>query len=257
MSVETAAATDVGRVRAGNEDFMAFSAQPEIETALLIVADGMGGAAAGEVASERAVEAFREHMGARRRQLAQAPEAEIEAALADGVAAANAEVWDLAQAHREWAGMGTTLVAACVLGDKAWVANVGDSRAYLIHDGKIRQLTVDHTVVGEAVRAGSLTAAQAASSPSRHILTRAVGTGAQVEADLFGPIALADGDALLLSSDGLHGVLSDPEIGAITSGCPPAEAPQRLIEAANARGGPDNITVVVARYTAKRRVAAA
>lgn len=205
---------------------------------LLAVADGVGGERAGEVASKEAVRTIEQQVKA----LAKAPPGErLQAAIRQ----ASAAIWKSSQDNVKLRGMATTTVAAIVAGGQAWLANVGDSRAYLIVDGGITQLTDDHSLVAERVRDGDLTEEEAKESRARHIITRSVGSDEEVEPDLFGPLALPTGSHLLLCSDGLHDVVSDEEIASIVTGNDLAHAAQRLIERANEEGGPDNISVVL------------
>jgi PPM family protein phosphatase len=228
MKVEAGVATDKGQVREGNED--AYLVEPP----LYAVADGMGGHRGGEVASQLALqtlaEAFRD--GAM--------------PLTDQVQAANRAVFDRSGADRSVAGMGTTLTAALVRGELAHLIHVGDSRAYLLRAGTLRQLTEDHTLVNRMVKAGEITAEEAEVHPHRNVITRSLGTEADVDVDEQ-DVGLLDGDRLLLCSDGLTGMIGEQQIQAIleaTAGAP-QEAADRLVLAANRAGGVDNITVVV------------
>lgn len=240
-----AGVTDVGRRRSSNQD--RFIAQV-IETragpvVLLAVADGMGGAAGGEVASAHAVDELL-------RVVHEADPAEDDAhTLMTAIAAANRAVFSHARRDPALYGMGTTLVAALIRGQRLVVGHVGDSRAYLIRGGSIRRLTADHSWVAEQVRRGELTEEEAATSSFRNILTRSVGVTEQVEPELSPPLALAPGDIVLLCSDGLHGVVDDATIARIAQAAEPEAAARRLVDLANERGGPDNITVVVARLS--------
>lgn len=242
MHLETAAATDVGLLRKRNEDCVRVRSDGGLGVTILAVADGMGGAPAGDVASARAVEIFQQRA---LDLLAQEP-GDVEQALRTAMLEANAEVLAQARKHAGWQGMGTTLVAACLRGTSAWVINLGDSRAYHCRDGDATAITQDHSYVEEQVRAGRMTPEEAARSPHRHVLTQALGGDGPIRPDLFGPLSLEAGEALLLCSDGLHGVLSEAEIAAQATGMP-SEAVRRLIAAANDRGGPDNITVALTR----------
>ena len=247
MSLEWAVGSDIGRRRVTNEDAVYAAGAPHGEAALLLVADGMGGHAAGEIASQAAIASFRECAEARLHAIAAPADGEVRALLSEGVTEANNRVHQQSRQRREWQGMGTTLVVAYLAGDRVWIGNVGDSRAYLVRGPAIRRLTRDHTLVEEAVQAGRITPAQAVVHPARNILTRTVGTEGSVSVDLVGPISLATGDVVLLASDGMHGILSDTEIAALVTGRALSEAVEQLIHAANARGGPDNISVAVAR----------
>jgi serine/threonine protein phosphatase PrpC len=229
MKIESGVATDIGRVRDGNEDSFLVVADPP----LFAVADGMGGHRGGEVASHLALETVEE--------LAQ----QGEGTLADQVREANRAVFAKSQGDRSVNGMGTTLTAARVLEDSVLLAHVGDSRAYLLRAGAMRQLTDDHTLVNRMLKAGEITPAEAEVHPHRNVLTRALGTEPEVEVDTD-EVALMDGDRLLLCSDGLFGMLTEDQIQAICEADPdPQKAADRLVRAANRAGGVDNITVLV------------
>jgi protein phosphatase len=208
------------------------------------VADGLGGHQGGEVASAAAVAPLAALDG---RELADP--AEAAEALAGAIAEANSAILDQASGNPGLWGMGTTVTAAAVAGGRhLQLAHVGDSRAYLLRDGSFDQLTTDHTVVGELVRRGRLTPAQAAVHPERSILTRAVGLDPRIPVDTPDPLELQDGGQVLLCSDGLTEAVDDDQIAQVLSAEPDGNAAcQALIEAANAAGGPDNITVVLLR----------
>jgi protein phosphatase len=240
-----AGVTDIGRRRTSNQD--RFIAQV-VETragpvVLLAVADGMGGAAGGEVASAHAVDELL-------RAVREADPAKDDAhTLMTAIAAANRAVFSHARRDPALYGMGTTLVAALIRGRWLVIGHVGDSRAYLLRGGSIRRLTADHSWVAEQVRRGELTEEEAATSSFRNILTRSVGVAEQVEPELSPPLAVEPGDIVLLCSDGLHGVVDDATIARIARAAEPEAAARRLVDLANERGGPDNITVVVARVS--------
>jgi protein phosphatase len=224
--------TDTGRQRPHNED-SAFARAP-----VFVVADGMGGAQAGEVASKVAVEAFQQGL----------PEdGNAEERLATRAREANQQIYELSQAHREREGMGTTLTAAYVDHDDLAIAHVGDSRAYLFRDRALKPLTQDHSLVEELKRQGKLTEEQAAEHPQRSIITRALGPEAQVEVDTW-TYPLRAGDVVLLCSDGLTSMVSEETVAKILSESDGLDrAAQALIDEANAAGGRDNITVVLFR----------
>src|SRR4051794_38824969 len=229
---EHASKTDVGRQRHTNEDNL-YDAPP-----LFAVADGMGGAQAGEVASEMAigeVVAERDSEAAAEDQLEQIAKA------------ANRKIWDRAQSDTRHAGMGTTLTAAMVDGQSVAVGHVGDSRLYLYRDGQIERMTRDHSLVEEFVRQGKLTPEQAEKHPQRSVITRALGPEHSVEVDTF-RIPARDGDVFLLCSDGLSGMVSDSDMAAILGRGGDLEGMARaLVDAANDNGGRDNITAVLFR----------
>ncbi len=227
MKVLAGFATDIGRVRKANEDsFLA-------ESPLFAVADGMGGHRGGEVASHLALDTV------------EAMYLRGEGTLADQVREANRVVFARSSEDLKVAGMGTTLTAALVDGDGLHLAHVGDSRAYLLRAGSLRQLTDDHTLVNRMVKAGEITREEAAVHPHRNVVTRALGTEAEIPVDEQS-VALLEGDRVLLCSDGLTGMVTEDQIQAIMESTDDAqEAADRLIRAANRAGGIDNITAVV------------
>jgi PPM family protein phosphatase len=223
------ACTDVGRGRSANED--AFVA--DADSGLYAVADGMGGHRAGEVASATAIETLRSAFGSRPR-------------IADAVEAANAAVFAQAGQNPEMRGMGTTVTAVALTeGRYATIGHVGDSRAYLLRDGGLTQVTEDHSLVEQLVREGQLSPEEAANHPQRAIITRALGIEPDVEVDVY-EVDLRSGDRLLLCSDGLSNMVRDQQIELMLREQPdPQQAAEMLVEAANAAGGDDNITVVI------------
>ena len=242
----TAAATDVGRRRTGNEDsFLLWTAPddgPHAADSLLIVCDGMGGSNAGEVASRMAVDTVA-------REFASAPAEDTAKALGHAVEIANEEIWELSRTRSDLNGMGTTCTALAVKGDRVLVAHVGDSRAYLVRGHQATQLTTDHSLVQQLVARNQLTAEEARHDPRRNVVTRSVGVGPELEVDLVSvDEPLQTGDTLVLCSDGLHGQVSDDEIAGFAMGDSLESACSDLIELANERGGPDNITVAMLRY---------
>jgi len=238
MILRAAVGSDVGRRRAANEDHYALA--PEI--GLYLVADGLGGHVAGQIASELAAET-----ALRTVRTLEGTGTSLAEKLRYAVIAANREVHETARRQRELAGMGTTLVAFLAQEGRAALAHVGDSRAYLVRGDRIRQLTDDHSLVGELVRRREISADDAREHPQRHVLTRAVGVRATVEPDLA-ELTPEAGDVFVLCSDGLTGHVRDEEIAEIVGGGrDPQEAVDRLIALANERGGEDNITVAVVR----------
>ncbi|MGQ9612553.1 MAG: Stp1/IreP family PP2C-type Ser/Thr phosphatase [Chloroflexus sp.] len=230
MRVRYSARTDVGQRREVNQD--AYGSAEINQGTLLVVCDGMGGHLAGEVASRLAVETIITSFRA---------DNDPAESLRQAFISANQRV------YQEGRGtMGTTAVAAFFWHNTLYVANVGDSRAYLVREGLIRQLTNDHSLIGDQVAAGLLTPEQARASTIRNIITRAIGHQSHVEVDIFRE-PLLPGDTVVLSTDGMHGLLTDEEIAAIASMHPLDVASRRLVDEANARGGPDNITVVIAQ----------
>jgi PPM family protein phosphatase len=230
--VEQAGRTDVGRQRSANEDSLV------VDPPLFAVADGMGGAKAGEVASAVAVEAV---------EGATESGEPAEAQLANIVRQANRRIYDLAVADESRRGMGTTLTLAKVHGDEVSLAHVGDSRAYRLRDGQLEQLTRDHSLVAELERSGQITPEAAEHHPQRSIITRALGPEPDVEVDTY-TLAGREGDVFLICSDGLTSMISDDEVGSILRSAGSLdEAADELIRAANQSGGKDNITVILFR----------
>jgi PPM family protein phosphatase len=231
-AAETVAKTDTGLQRRDNED-SAYARSP-----VFVVADGMGGAQAGEVASRIAVETFEQGL----------PEdGSPEERLASRAREANKRIHELSRTEPERAGMGTTLTAAYVDRDDLSIAHVGDSRAYLFRDGALERLTQDHSLVDELVRRGKLTEEQAAEHPQRSIITRALGPEADVEVDTW-TFPLRAGDIVLLCSDGLTSMISEERVAEVLARSTGLEeAAQGLIDEANHAGGRDNITVVLFR----------
>ncbi len=229
---EQAGRTDVGRQRSANEDTLVLSPP------FFGVADGMGGARAGEVASALAAGVFDE-VG----PTDEPPEAELTGILKE----ANRRIYELAASDEAHRGMGTTLTAAKVVGDEVSLGHVGDSRAYLLRDGRLEQLTRDHSLVAELERTGQITAEAAENHPQRSIITRALGPESSVEVDTY-TITGRDGDIFLICSDGLTGMVGDEELGALLR-APTSleETAEELVRAANQSGGRDNITVVLFR----------
>ena len=234
--------TDKGLVRANNQDTFRIDVR-ENGLGFIVLCDGMGGARAGNIASDRAADRFLEHI-----KTADAAQTDTDSPaniVEEAVAAANTEVFQLSQSSPAYNGMGTTLVGGICVDDRVILANVGDSRAYLIDGSKIAQMTADHSLVEEMVRSGRLTPEEAKVYPGRNLITRAIGVDSAVEADLY-EITIHDGQTLLLCSDGLSGLVYDAEIAAIVAEAASQEdACSRLIERAYEAGGNDNITVVL------------
>ena len=236
------AKTDLGRVRENNEDKFDFY-EPEDPVVLATkgsfygVADGMGGHNAGQIACELALKTIIQSYYA-------SPSADIDAGMRRAVEEANALIFDTAQMIPDRHGMGTTLTAAIVRDDQVTIAQIGDSRAYLVRGGRITQMTEDHSWVAEQVRLGAMSLEEAQSSPFRNIITRSIGTAATIETDLMTQ-TLQVGDTLILCSDGLSGHLEAGEIQAVVEEYSPSVAATRLVEQANERGGRDNITAIV------------
>jgi protein phosphatase len=239
MILRSAARTDVGRRRRANEDSYAIAA----ELGYFVVADGMGGHRAGQLASRLAAEAAVAALEA-----LEGSAATLTEKLRCTIAAANREIYVAGQAKAECAGMGTTVVSLLAAEGRVALAHVGDSRAYLVRAGRIRQLTDDHSVVGELVRRREITESAAREHPHRHVLTRAVGVRREVAPDLA-ELTSSPGDLFVLCSDGLTGLVRDDEIAeAANAGTDLDAICAHLVDLANERGGEDNITVLLVRY---------
>ncbi len=245
IEIDVASLTDIGLNRENNEDsFGFFTAEGDPLEVLLVLADGMGGASAGEVASQMAVSTVRD--AALADPAGTTPGERVQAAIEK----ANREIHGRTIVEPELAGMGTTCTSVLIRGKTLHIAHVGDSRAYMVRDGRIEQLTEDHTLVAEAEKNSG--PGQAPSWIPRHLLTRSVGVGEKVEVDLISlPGELHPGDRLILCSDGMTNVVKDEELLQMTVAEPsdPAKAIcKRMVDLALERGGPDNITVQVARF---------
>jgi PPM family protein phosphatase len=228
---DSAGVTDPGRKRRRNEDSFV------IEPPLFAVADGMGGAQAGEVASRLAAAAFREFH--------EADALDSEERVAAIIQEANRRIYERASSDAQASGMGTTITAALIDGDQLAIGHVGDSRAYRLRAGVLEQLTDDHSLVADLVRSGRLTPEEADTHPQRSVITRALGTDSEVDVDTF-MVEVEVGDVFLLCSDGLTSMVGDEEIHHLVSGASGLEqAAKALVKAANRAGGEDNVTVVL------------
>lgn len=244
------ALSDRGRVRSSNEDRFAVLAAPELVAGLssvLVVADGVGGHQGGAVASSLVVDHLKRRFTRQGLLHRQADPATV---LVRTIVAANSSVVSRAARDPHLAGMASTVTAVVISGDELFLAHVGDSRAYLVRQGGIRQLSRDHSWVAEAVHAGRLDPAQATSHPYRHVVTRAVGGAVTIDVDAA-TFALSTGDVVVLCTDGLSNLVDDAELlRSALEHQVPNDAARSLVELANARGGSDNITVLVARIGA-------
>ncbi|HWA96461.1 MAG TPA: Stp1/IreP family PP2C-type Ser/Thr phosphatase [Terracidiphilus sp.] len=237
-----AAITDRGRKRPSNEDAFGYS----VEDGVFLVCDGMGGAAAGEVASSLAVDEILKQLDHTNGHGKLSPPRAAEQA----IMAANDSIYDRAQRNRKLSGMGTTMVALVTRDRHAWLLNIGDSRGYRLRKGNLEQITLDHSLVEEQVRLGRMSRAEALRSPLRNVITRALGTQNRVTPDIF-EMDAEPGDLFLLCTDGLTRELSDRDIEAILlSNLSLEEACSRLVEDAKKAGGHDNITCLLIRAEA-------
>lgn len=244
LTLDFAAATDIGCRRTNNEDSYGYDAEDH----LYVVCDGMGGNAAGEVASGMAVRTLIETFGAMRLHVAGGdPVAPIENRLIASIFEANRVVHEAGIENPELHSMGTTLVCACLDGNRVVIGNVGDSRAYLLRNGSCLQITQDHSLLDEEVRSGNMTPEMAAASNLQSVITRAIGVADVVEPDLFAA-NLQLNDLLLLASDGLTRYVNPEEIAtAAANGAELTAICQALIDHAKERGGADNITCILLR----------
>lgn len=237
-----AALSDRGRKRPSNEDAFGFS----VEDGVYVVCDGMGGAAAGEVASSVAVDEVLRRLAGR----GPSGHGAMPAAFEEAILVANEAVFSRAQRNKRLTGMGTTLVALAVEDTHAWVLNIGDSRCYRLRQGRLELLTLDHSLVEEQVRLGRMTESEAQRSPLKNVITRAVGTQVTVTPDVFG-LEAEPHDLFLLCTDGLTRELPDAVIAAaLAQEAPLDELCKGLVDAAKKAGGHDNITCLLVRAEA-------
>lgn len=238
------AKTDTGLVRSMNQDAYAAGELP-VGAAWAVVCDGMGGASGGDVASSVAVKtiseqitsSYRDGMGAK----------SVKNMLDCAIAAANSTIYEMACSNELLRGMGTTVVAVIVAGGVAYISHAGDSRAYMLSGGELRQLTRDHSMVQELVETGRLTAEEARTHPRKNVITRALGVSEQINAE-FSEEKMADGDVLVICTDGLSNYISEHDIVDVTRQHNYYEFADELIKMANSNGGGDNITVVAITY---------
>ncbi len=246
MQLSVAAATDVGRIRAGNEDSLYADADPE--RGLFIVADGMGGHAAGEIASEMAVQIVAKDMAHIRNLEGDEPLSAMGAALRS----ANRAIFERTIIEADKQGMGTTASCLMIGSGRYIIGHIGDSRIYQLRDGVFRQVTKDHSYVQEQVDAGFLTPEQARYHPYSNVITRCVGANAAVEADVLQG-EIKPGDLFLIASDGLTGMVEDPQLKKILeTKVTPGAMVNSMINEANKRGGLDNITAIVVQVLSLR-----
>lgn len=247
--IEAASLTDVGRQRSNNEDSFLYW-EPEsdddfrLKGRLAVIADGMGGYEGGQEASRLAVETVRSVYD-------NAFGGNPQDTLIGALEVAHQNIQRFAQEHPQFYGMGTTCTALSIVGRQLSFAHIGDSRLYLIRGDSISRLTRDHSYVGRLVESGIVRSEDAESHPQRHILTAALGSGRDVTPHIPEvPVFLEEGDILLLCTDGLWGVVGDPDLARVVQTNPLADACQKLVAMALERGGPDNITVLVLRVSA-------
>ena len=246
LTTEASGLSDVGKKRQHNEDAMLI----EPALGLYIVADGMGGHAAGEVASAWAIRIAKEHISAHHKVLADladnptpARRAAASALVEAAIQRACSEIYRSASADASKRGMGTTFACLVAAGNRGVIGHVGDSRVYLVRDGQCHRLTEDHTLVTAQLKAGTISKEQAATSQYRNVITRAVGIQESVQVDTL-IIDMLPQDLFLLCSDGLHGYLTDGEIPPLVNSVDLQHLPAKMVEIANERGGRDNVTVI-------------
>ena len=256
MQIEVGARSDVGMVRHNNEDCFAV----DLPLNLLVLCDGMGGQAAGEVASKLAVDVIMEHC----RQASKNPQLPLVGDLQEefspqtnrlgsGIRLSNQAIREAAESSPSKSGMGSTVVAAWITGNVLGIAHVGDSRIYLLRDGNLQQLTLDHSLVMEQVRKGLMSREEAEKSSLSNVIVRALGAEPTVKVDVD-EMWVKEGDQILLCSDGLTRMVSDEGIGQVLAEATSAQqASDRLVEIANDNGGEDNVTVIVGRLKAYSR----
>ena len=234
--------TEAGMIRQQNQDYYLIQKLSR-DQLLVIVCDGMGGARSGNIASKMAVETFSDEI--KRTVRSNMKQEKVNTMLRTALELANKAVHEQSHISEEYQGMGTTLVAAFFQKDKVTVINVGDSRAYLFNHDGVTAITTDHSLVELMVQRGELTREAAKHFPGKNLITRAVGTEAEVESDLY-HLRLSKGDSVLLCSDGLSNLLSDQEIlFEVVHGVNKSDCCQRLMNIANYRGAPDNVTVAL------------
>lgn len=237
--IKTFSLTDIGKKRKVNQDYVYTSEQPVGNLPnLFVVADGMGGHNAGDYASKVTVETMVQ-------EAVSCFEKNPIMIMTKSIEAANEAIYQKSHESTEFEGMGTTVVAAVFIGGYLQVANVGDSRLYIINEKEIRQITRDHSLVEEMVRMGGIPRTEARNHPDKNIITRAVGVNEAVEADFF-TVELSEGDTVLMCTDGLTNMLEDEEIRmTMSEGRDIVEKAQKLVKTANENGGRDNISVII------------
>jgi protein phosphatase len=241
LNYTAAAVTDRGRKRPSNEDAFGFS----VEHGVYLVCDGMGGAAAGEIASSLAVDEMLRMLSRRSESKNGTAAPSMVPLVEDSICAANEAIYSRSQRNYKLNGMGTTLVGLLAEERRVWVVNVGDSRCYRMRNRRLEQITLDHSLVEEQVRLGRMTRSEALRSPLRNVITRALGTQSRVTPDIF-ELEVEPGDLFLLCSDGLTRELNDSLIASLLGSDLPIDTRcARLVEAAKKAGGHDNITCIL------------
>jgi protein phosphatase len=246
--VEVASLSDVGCQRENNEDSLSYWESPDDPSfarlgRLAIVADGMGGCEGGQIASHIAVETIEQVYSS-------STDPDPQQRLLDGFRQAHGRIQQKARENPGLLGMGTTLTAFALVGDRLYYSHIGDSRLYLLRAGRLRVVTRDHSLVSRLVETGIIRTEDADNHPQKHVLTAAVGISDEIQPDFSAePVSLEKADVLLLCTDGLWGLVSEPELQQVLTSQAPAEACRSLVQLAKARGGPDNITLQIARLS--------
>lgn len=237
--------TDIGQKRERNEDSYNIIVNKSDTPVSFIIADGMGGHNSGEIASRLAVDFVSNYITSNPDEFS--VESEISGKISALITKANDFIIENAKRNEENTGMGTTLIVAIVLNNKVYIGNVGDSRAYLIRNDTIEQITIDHSYIEELLKSGSITKEEAINHPQKNLITRALGSSEDMKADTFS-VELQKKDSFLFCTDGLTNMLNDEEIlKIITETKEPEQVCQKLIEGSIANGGEDNITVIIIR----------
>ncbi len=243
--MEYAVRTHTGRIRENNEDSFYID---EKNSGIFIVADGMGGHNAGEIASNMAIETIKKDIGDNWDELIALNDYDIHSTLRKAIEMANKKIYEQSLLHIELDGMGTTLTIALIINNKLYLGHIGDSRAYLINKNEIKQLTEDHTLVRELLKNGSITEVEAKNHPKKNIITKALGTELNTEPDIFN-IELNNEGILILCTDGLTNMMDSDEIlESFIGNSELQKTCDKLIDLANERGGYDNITVMAIRF---------
>ncbi len=246
--VEVASLSDVGCQRENNEDSLSYWESPDDPSfarlgRLAIVADGMGGCEGGQIASHIAVETIEQVYSS-------STDPDPQQRLLDGFRQAHGRIQQKARENPGLLGMGTTLTAFALVGDRLYYSHIGDSRLYLLRAGRLRVVTRDHSLVSRLVETGIIRTEDADNHPQKHVLTAAVGISDDIQPDFSAePVSLEKADVLLLCTDGLWGLVSEPELQQVLTSQAPAEACRSLVQLAKARGGQDNITLQIARLS--------
>jgi protein phosphatase len=243
--MEWASKTDIGRIRSKNEDSL-YVDQKHMR--IFIVADGMGGHNAGEVASKMAIEQVSESIKNKFDSISTNDEAQIKRVIEDAIYEGNKEIYNQSLSHNSWDGMGTTITMALFIDHKLYFAHVGDSRAYMLRQKELTQLTEDHTLVSELMKNGSITEVEAKTHPKRNVITKALGTEISPIPDILS-VDVDDGDVIILCTDGLTNMVDDYLIkNSFLNDSNLQDACDFLVDEANNRGGFDNITLIAIRY---------